>query len=161
MHRALRSLTIFILLGFLGFFMGCGSNPPFAPFGSTIQFEQELGDVNIPPGTVNVETIRAVVIDPEGFPLNDVIVEFDLSFAGDEDLVIDTDGDGLPDAPAIQLLTTDDVPVDSPFETTTDDRGVAAVKIRMTGDIVIDPATFTGSLENGTAASFEFSVNAG
>jgi len=161
MHRALWSLTLFILLGFLGFFMGCGPNPPFAPFGSTIAFEEELGDVDIPPGTVIVETVRAQVLDPDGFPLNDVIVEFDLTFAGEDDLLIDTDGDGIPDAPAIQLLTEDDVPVVSPFETTTDNRGVATVKIRMTGDVVIDPTTFTASLENGTAASFEFSVNAG
>ncbi len=156
-----------------------GGNPPHAPFRSTVAFLLEPGDILIPPNALSASQYEALVTNPEGEPLNDVIVVFQLSFAGQNDIVADTDGDGLPDSKALQLVDPDACPggclnnfistwfafdafVDSPFETLTDDHGIAKVIILITnqnGTNVIDPASFSVSTESGSVDEVEFTVN--
>ena len=162
-----------------------GSNPPFAPFGSVVTIVNPLGDFTIPPDTLAItQRIQAFVQDPDGNPLNDVRVRFSLSFASGLDDVIDTDGDGIGDEAALQLVDPDNcvddvgVPcdeissdslldlfifggtVDSPYTKLADNRGIAEVFILISGDVIVDPASFEASLDNGSVDSFEFSVNA-
>jgi hypothetical protein len=157
---------------------GCGPNPPFAPFGSEITIVDPPGDITIPPEAISDVRVQALVTGPEGDPLNGVIVVWDLSFAGVNDIVTDTNGDGVADARALQLVDNDACPgitgclgtpvsqwfalgafVDSPFVTTADDRGVADVVILINGFVVVDPATLEASLENGSVDVIEFTVN--
>jgi hypothetical protein len=50
--------------------------------------------------------------------------------------------------------------VDSPYTKLADNRGIAEVFILISGDVIVDPASFEASLDNGSVDSFEFSVNA-
>ena len=167
--------------------LSCGSNPPFAPANATVTFVAPPPDVTIPPNSLNEETVQAFVTktDASGniVPLNSVRVFFSLSFAGPQDLVEDTNGDGVADAHALQLVNPNgcgnnfcgnNVPscectpieqqvalgafIPSPFETLTDDRGVATVIILMSGDFPVNPATLEASLGNGQAVTAQFSV---
>lgn len=157
---------------------GCGgSNPAFAPFGSTIQILQPPADINIPPNSLEPMLIQAIVLNPEGEPINDVRVFWDLSFAGENSLVVDTNGDGVSDARAIQLVNNNACSpqqclltpisewfamgafVDSPFDVLTDNRGIAFVVILVSGDVVIDPATLAASTDSGAIEIVEFTVN--
>jgi hypothetical protein len=112
-------------------------------------------------------------------PLNDVRVFWDLSFAGENSLVADTNGDGIPDARALQLVDPTACPrdcqlesistwffygafVDSPFQTLTDDQGISRVIILITnqnGTNIIDPASLEVSTRSGSVDVVEFSVN--
>ncbi|MGH7802197.1 MAG: hypothetical protein ACREOW_16495 [Thermodesulfobacteriota bacterium] len=161
--------------------LSCGANPPFAPQGSTIEITNPPEDITIPANSLAVTRVEAFVTDPEGFALNDVRVFFSLSFAGRNDRVVDTNGDGVSDARALQLVNPDaceeiasdcqDVDqslwselgayVDSPFRTLTDDRGIADVLILTSGpDIaIVDPASFEASLRNGSVDVIQFTVN--
>jgi len=156
-----------------------GGNPPHAPFGSTVLFISEPGDILIPPNALEPSEFEALVTNPDGEPLNDVIVVFQLSFATQNSIIVDTNGDGLPDSRALQLVDPDACPggclnnpistwfafgafVDSPFETMTDDFGVAKVIILVTnqnGTNIIDPASFSVSTESGSIDVVEFTVN--
>ncbi len=155
-----------------------GSNPAFAPFGSTIQILQPPTDIIIPPNSLEPMRIQAIVLDPDGEPINDVRVFWDLSFAGENSLVVDTNGDGVSDARAIQLVNNNACSpqqclltpisewfamgafVDSPFDVLTDSRGIAFVVILVSGDVVIDPATLAASTDSGAIEIVEFTVNA-
>ena len=160
--------------------LSCGPNPPFAPFGSTITITNPPSDFSIPLEALSTIRVEASVLGPDGLPLNDVRVFWRVSFAGPQSLVIDTDGDGDADAPALQLIDPDacgditrelltipelfDVDplpfVDSPFPTTTDNRGVSAVVILINGRVEIVPASIEASLENGDPPAIaEFNVN--
>lgn len=81
-----------------------GANPAFAPFGSTIVILQPPLSITIPPNSLEPLRIQAQVLDPEGLPLNDVRVFWDLSFANQNFLRVDTNGDGVSDARALQLV---------------------------------------------------------
>lgn len=177
-------IVLTLVVGLIG--QSCaGSNPPFAPFGSTVTIVNPLGDFTIPPDTLAITPrIQAFVQDPDGNPLNDVRVRFSLSFASGLDDVIDTDGDGIGDEAALQLVDPDnclddvgvpcdEIPsdnrldlftfggtVDSPYTKLADNRGIAEVFILISGDVIVDPASFEASLDNGSVDSFEFSVNA-
>src|SRR3989304_1563035 len=132
--------------------LSCGPNPPFAPQGSTVTLINPLDDITIPPESLQLTfRIQAFVTDPEGFAINDVRVRFSLSFADQNSLVVDTDGDGISDARALQLVDPDRckpqpcdlIPisqwfqqgafVDSPYTKLTDDRGVAEMIILISG----------------------------
>lgn len=155
-----------------------GANPAFAPFGSEIVILNAPGDISIPPNSLEPLRIQAQVLNPDGEPINNVRVIWELSFANQNSLVVDTNGDGVSDARAIQLVDNDacqpqqciSTPitewfaqgafVDSPYDTLTDQRGVAFVVILITGDVVIDPASLSASTDSGAIEIVEFSVNA-
>src|SRR5579884_315538 len=189
MHKTLLGLALFPILIVFMLVVGlsCGSNPPFAPAGATVTLENPPQSITIPPNTLNEETVRAFVTttDSSGntVPINNVRVIFSLSFAGPNDLVEDTNGDGVADAHALQLVNPDgcgnnfcgnDIPscectpisqqaalgafVNSPFETLTDDRGEATVIILMSGDFPVSPATIEAALGNGNVATAQFDV---
>jgi len=158
--------------------LSCGPNPPFAPEGSTVTLVNPLEDITIPPNTLEpTDRIQAFVENPDGNALNDVRVRFSLSFAQQNSLVVDTNGDGVGDARLLQLVDPnkckpdpcDLTPisqwfqqgafVDSPYTKLTDNRGVAEMIILISGDVTVDPATFEASLGNGSVDSFQFSVN--
>src|SRR3990172_8346898 len=159
--------------------LSCGPTPPFAPQGSTVEIVNPLDDITIPPESLQPTfRIQAFVTDPDGNALNDVRVRFSLSFADQNSLVVDTNGDGISDARALQLVDPnrcepdpcDHTPiedwfqqgafVDSPYTKLADNRGVADMIILISGDVVVDPASFEASLDNGEVDSFEFTVNA-
>ena len=176
---------IVISIGIVG---GCGgANPPQAPFGSSLTFIQALEDINICGEGLEPQLFRVLVTNDAGSPLNDVSVNFDLGFASENSLLIDTDGNGEPDARIFQMVDNDacspnkclNTPieewfssgafVDSPYETTSNDTGVAEVVIIFPGFFNIfnetgqllgaDPTTlfaFSGS----ASESIEITVNA-
>lgn len=157
--------------------VSCGSNPPFAPFGSTIEILNPPEDINIGQNALTQILVQAQVLDPEGEPLNDVRVIWDLSFANQNTFVIDTNGDGIADARALQLVDNNACSprqcastsitewfsmgalVDAPFDMLTDSRGMAFVLI-LIGDTIIDPATLSASTDSGAIDIVTFSVNA-
>ena len=158
--------------------LSCGPNPPFAPQGSTVVIVNPLNDISIPPNSLEpTDRIQAFVTDPDGNALNDVRVRFSLSFAQQNSLVVDTNGDGVSDARALQLVDPnkckpdpcDLTPiedwfqqgafVDSPYTKLANNRGVAEMIILISGDVSVDPATFEASLDNGSVDSFQFAVN--
>lgn len=154
-----------------------GANPPFAPFGSTVEILDPPAGVFIPDNGLTTLLAQAQVLGPEGEPLNSVRVIWIASFAGRNDFVVDTDGDNVPDARALQLVNDDacapkrcaltDITewfamgafVDSPFETLTDDRGIAFVDILISGEDIIDPAFLEASTDSGSVDIVEFTVN--
>jgi hypothetical protein len=154
-----------------------GANPPFAPFGSEVTILDPPSDVLIPDNALTVQLVQAIVLGPDGEPLNSVRVTWIASFAGQNDLVVDTNGDNVGDARAVQLVNDDACTpkrcaltplqewfsmgafVDSPFETLTDDRGVAFVDILISGEDIIDPAFLEASTDSGSVDVVEFSVN--
>jgi len=154
-----------------------GANPAYAPFGSTIDFFNPPGDITIGENALEPMLVQAQVLDPDGQPLNDVRVFWDLSFANQNSLVVDTNGDGVKDARALQLVNDHackpqrclSTPitewyemgafVDSPFDILTDNRGIAFV-IVLVGEAIVDPATMSVSTDSGAFEEVEFSVNA-
>jgi len=146
----------------------CGENPPFAPFGSTVEILTEDVDIAIPPDTILVVSFEALVIDPEGTaPLNGVVVTWDLFFAGINAFLVDTNGDLIPDSRVAQLINLNFcgralcaptiIPllfemgafVDSPFNTVTDDRGIARVGVLVSGSFPFE-ATLSASTNSGS-----------
>jgi len=188
MNRPILGIALFPCLIILALVVGliaqscAGSNPPDAPFGSVVDINPDQGDISLggDPDRLQPVPIRAIVLGPDGDPLADVVVRFDLSFAETNSFIVDTDGDGDPDARLFQLvdpneceevsLPCDNVPiaqwfgfnafVDSPFFTLTDDNGIARVIILIRGDAVADPATLTASSGSADPDVNEFSVNA-
>lgn len=160
---------------------GCGSNPPFAPAGSTVTMLDPPGDITIRPNAFEVIEVEAIVENENGEPLNGVRVFWTLSFAGASSFCIDTNGDGLPDQRCLQLIDPEACPrdcaleqsvsdlfffdalVDSPWPTVTDDRGISRVEILISnqnGENIIDPASLEVSTRSGSVDVAEFSVNA-
>src|SRR5882724_9763310 len=173
MHKTLLGLALFPILIIFMLIVGlsCGSNPPFAPSGSTVTIVDPPSAVSIPLNTTTSIRVQALVTGPDGVsPLDHVRVVWDLSFANPQSLVIDTNGDGVGDTPALQLINPDacggvncedlTIPelfaikplpfVKSPWETLTDNRGVSDVLVLINGDVHIQPATLEASLENGS-----------
>ena len=165
---------VVISFGIIG---GCsGSNPPFAPFNSTITILTDSLDLSIPPDTIVTESFEAIVLGPEGLPLNGVRVRWDLSFAGLNDIVLDTDGDGVADSKGIQFIDPDacgnidcelvPIPVilefggfvESPFETVTDDRGISTIAVLISGDTNVTLATLTASTLSGSIDTLEITL---
>lgn len=159
-----------------------GQNPPQAPFGSTVEIVNPPDDINIPPNTITIQVVEALVTDPEGQPLNDVLVEWRLFGTGVNDLLFDTDGDGVPDVGGLQIIDNEacdgplkcsqieipellgnplfrDAFVDTPFPTLTNSFGVSEISLLITGDVVFDPTTLEVSLLNGTTDNVEISLN--
>jgi hypothetical protein len=154
-----------------------GANPPFAPFGSTVEILDPPGDVAIPDNGLTTLLVQAIVTGPDGEPLNSVRVIWIASFAGGNDFVVDTNGDNVPDARALQLVNDDACEpkrcaltsitewfsmgafVDSPFETLTDDRGIAFVDILISGEDIVDPAFLEASTDSGSVDVVEFTIN--
>lgn len=184
----IRILTVIFSVFLIGFgtIGGCGgANPPVAPFGSTITFVPAVDDINLCGIFLEPVLFRALVTNEEGEPLNDTKVNFDLSFAGENSFIIDTNGDGLPDARLLQLVDNKacsplkclNTPieewfeqgafVDSPFETTTNDSGVAEVVVLVpgllnifneTGQILAAEATMT-AFSGSAVQTVDFDVN--
>ena len=183
-----KIVAVFSLIAIsIGSVGGCGgSNPPQAPFGSSLTFIQALEDINICGEGLEPQLFRVLVTNEQGSPLNDVSVNFDLGFASENSFLIDTDGNGEPDARIFQMVDNDacspnkclNTPieewfssgafVDSPYETTSNDTGVAEVVIIFPGFLNIfnetgqllgaDPTTlfaFSGS----ASESVEITVN--
>jgi hypothetical protein len=168
--------SLVVLVLFLG--LSCtGTNPASPPFLSTVSFVDPPGDIGIPPNTQVLLDVSAVVLDPDGLPLNDVKVTWKLTFANQNDLVYDTDGDGIADSRALQFVDPDEcqevgldcslvssefyVPFgalkDSPIQKLTNNRGVTRMLILAFGDFPVDPASLEVSI--GTDADVvEFSV---
>jgi hypothetical protein len=182
MRRKLLGQLIFpaLVVGFLAAGLvaaSCGSNPPFAPFGSTIEILNPPEDITIGQNALTQILVQAQVLGPDEEPLNDVRVIWDLSFANQNTFVIDTNGDGIADARALQLVDNSacrpqqcaSTPitewfgmgalVDAPFDVLTDNRGMAFVLI-LIGDAIIDPATLSASTDSGAIDIVTFSVNA-
>ncbi len=190
MHKTLLGLALFPILIVFMLIIGlsCGPNPPFAPANSAVTIVAPPQSITIPPNSLNEETVQALVTktDTSGntVPINSVRVFFSLSFAGPQDLVEDTNGDGVGDAQALQLVNPNgcghnfcgnDVPscectpieeqasmgafVDSPFETLTNRSGVATVIILMSGNFPVNPATLEANLGNGQAVTVQFDVS--
>jgi hypothetical protein len=159
---------------------GCGSNPPFAPSGSTVTMLNPPGDITIRPNAFEIIEVEAIVENEASDPLNGVRVFWTLSFAGPSSFCIDTNGDGLPDQRCLQLIDPEACPrdcaleqsvsdlfffdalVDSPWQTVTDDRGIARVEILISnqnGTNIIDPASLEVSTRSGSVDVAEFAVN--
>lgn len=155
-----------------------GANPPFAPFGSTVEILDPPNPVVIPENALTVQLVQAIVLGPDGKPLNSVRVIWIASFAGRNDLVVDTNGDDVGDARAVQLVNDDactpkrcaltplqewfsmEAFVDSPFETLTDDRGIAFVDILISGEDIdlLNPVTLEASTDSGDVDVVQFTV---
>lgn len=146
----------------------CGENPPFAPFGSTIEILTQDPDLILPPDTIIVVNFEALVVNPDATaPLNGVVVTWDLFFAGINAFLVDTNGDGVPDSRVAQLIDLNfcgsdlcpptPIPllfeagafVDSPFNTVTDDRGIARVGVLVSGSFPFE-ATLSASTNSGS-----------
>ncbi len=159
---------------------GCGSNPPFAPSGSTVTMLNPPGDITIRPNAFEIIEVEAIVENEAG-ALNGVRVFWTLSFAGPSSFCIDTNGDGLPDQRCLQLIDPEACPrdcaleqsvsdlfffdalVDSPWQTVTDDQGISRVEILISnqnGENIIDPASLEVSTRSGSVDVAEFAVNA-
>jgi len=156
-----------------------GANPPFAPFGSEVTMLDPPDDISISPNDIEPFEVQAIVLNPDGEPLNNVRVIWSLSFAGENSLVQDTNGDGVADSRKLQLVNPRACPqncllepistwfafgafVDSPFPTLTDDRGISKIIILITnpnGDFIADPAVLQASTDSGSVDVVEFSVN--
>lgn len=176
---ATRTIVLIFMLPIIVFSdLGCGMgpNPPTAPFGSSVFMINPPVGISIPFDTQAIFEIRALVLSPDGFPLNDVRVEWSLSFANQNDLIFDSNGDGIGDAQIIQFVDPDACGpvdcisvdsalyaglgafVDSPFQQLTNSQGIATVIILISGDFVIDPATL--QIISGTAIDVaSFGVN--
>jgi len=159
---------------------GCGSNPPFAPAGSTVTILNPPGNITIVPNAFEIVEVEAIVENENGDPLNGVRVFWSLAFAGASSFCLDTNGDLLPDQRCLQLIDPEACPsdcalqpsisdlvffgalVDSPWQTVTDDRGISRVEILISnqnGENIIDPTTLEISTRSGAVDSDEFSVN--
>jgi hypothetical protein len=159
---------------------GCGSNPPFAPAGSTVTILNPPGNITIPPNAFEIVEVEAIVENENGDPLNGVRVFWSLAFAGASSFCLDTNGDFLPDQRCLQLIDPTACPsdcaheqsisdliffgafVDSPWQTMTDDRGTSRVEILISnqnGENIIDPTTLEISTRSGAVDTVEFSVN--
>ena len=183
MHKTLLGLALFPMLIVIMLIVGlsCGPNPPFAPAGSIVTITNPPGDITIPLNTTTTIPVQAFVTEADGVtPLNDVRVDWDLSFANPQSLVIDTNGDGVGDTPALQLIDPNacgnvncedlTIPelfainplpfVKSPWHTQADNRGISNVLVLINGNVHIQPATIQVSLENGSVAVVTFNVNA-
>ena len=168
-----------------GTIIGCGPNPPDAPFGSTLTFVPAVDAINLCGIFLEPTLFRVLVQNPAGEPINDTVVNFDLSFANENSLIVDTDGNGLPDARLLQMVDNTacsplnclNTPielwfaqgafVDSPFETTTDDNGVAQVVVLVpgflnvfneTGQVLAAEATMT-AFSGAQVITEDFDVN--
>ena len=115
----------------------------------------------------------------DGQPLNGVRVRWDLTFAGLNDIVIDTDGDGISDQRGLQLIDPDacgnincqlvPIPVifanggfvDSFFETLTDDRGLTTIAVLISGQTSVTAATLTASTLSGAIDSVDLDIETG
>lgn len=188
-NKFLKSILsiIFVTVISLGIIGGCGTIAPEAPFGSEIELLQAPEDISICTTGIQPVLVRAIVIGPEGFPLNDVAVTFDVTFAGDNSLLYDTDGNGIGDSPLLQLVDNDACDgeecinatieeivasgalVTNTFTDISDDNGVAEVVILIPGFFNIfddtgqllgaDPATISVFSGSADQVSEEFGVN--
>ena len=180
-----KLITVFSLVVIsIGIIGGCGSNPPEAPFGSDITFIQATEDIQICTAGFEPRLFQVVVTNAEGSPLNDVLLSFDLVFGTENSNLIDTDGNGIGDARILQMVDNDacspnkcmntpieewflsDAFVDSPYETTTNNSGVAEVIIIFPGFfnipglfLAVDPTTLF-AFSGANAESIEITVNA-
>ena len=189
LKNKIRSLAVVfsvVLISF-GTIGGCGgANPPVAPFGSTITFLQIVDSISICGDGLEPRLIRTLVTNSEGSPINNTQVNYDLTFGGENSLLIDTDGNGLPDARILQMVDNNacspqkcmNTPlelwfgmgafVDSPFNTITNDSGVSEVVIIFpgffnifdeTGQVLAtDPTTLT-AFSGSAVVSQEIDVN--
>ena len=135
------------------------------------------GDFGIPPNTQVLIDTSALVIDPAGFPLNDVKVTWQLVFAGMNDLVYDTNGDGIADSRALQFVDPDECQEveldctlvdsafyagfgalkDSPVQKLTNNHGITRMLILAFGDFPVDPSTIQVNIATDFTSE-EFSV---
>ncbi len=176
--------TVFILIATTVFGLGCGDNPPQAPFGSGVAIINPPNDINIPQESITLQIVEALVTDPEGQPLNGVLVEWRLFGTNINDLLFDTDGDGVPDVGGLQIINNGEcspplkcsqitVPellgnpafrdafVNTPYINITNDFGISEISLFISGQVVFDPTTLEISLLNGTTDSVQISLNTG
>jgi len=178
-----KLITVFSLVVIsIGIIGGCGGGSE-APFGSTLTFIVFTEDIQLCTDGFEPRLFQVVVTDAEGSPLNDVLMCFDLVFGTENSFLIDTDGNGIGDARLFQMVDNDacspkkcmNTPieewflsgafVDSPYETITNNSGVAEVVIIIPGAFNIpgqflaaDPTTLT-AFSGANATSLEITVN--
>lgn len=119
MYKIIKTTIVFnllmVLCGISLIHIGCtGDNPPNAPFGSTVEIVNPPGDINVGPEGITMQVVEALVTNPDGEPLNDVLVEWRLFGAGVNDLFFDTDGDGVPDEGGLQFIDVEACYADAP-----------------------------------------------
>lgn len=175
----------FILLATTVFGLSCvGDNPPQAPFGSGVTIVNPPNDINISQESITIQIIEALVTGPDGQPLNGVLVEWRLFGTNINDLLFDTDGDGVPDVGGLQIINNGacglplkcsqilvtellgnpafrDAFVNTPYINITNDFGISEISMLISGEVVFDPTTLEISLLNGTTDSIQISINTG
>ena len=173
-----------LLFSIAVFGLGCGVNPPQAPFGSNVSIINPPNDIQIGENDITLRIIEALVTGPDGQPLNGVLVEWRLFGTNINDLLFDTDGDGVPDVGGLQIIDNEacglplkcsqilvtellgnpafrDAFVNTPFINITNDFGISEISLLISGEVVFDPTTLEISLLNGTTDSIQISINTG
>ena len=127
------AFTLLLVLCGIGMIQsGCtGDNPPNAPFGSTVEIVNPPGNINVGPEGLTQWVIEALVTDPEGQPLNDVLVEWRIFGAGVNDYLFDTDGDGVPDVGGLQLVNDEACYADDPSTPDKDESGLKCSQLNV------------------------------
>jgi len=172
-----------MLLATTVFGLSCvGDNPPQAPFGSNVSIINPPNDISIAQDAITLTIIEALVTGPDGQPLNGVLVEWRLFGTNINDLLFDTDGDGVPDVGGLQIINNGacglplkcsqilvtellgnpafrDAFVNTPFINITNDFGISEISMLISGEVVFDPTTLEISLLNGTTDSIQISIN--
>jgi len=121
---------ILILCGVSLIQLACtGDNPPNAPFNSTVEIVNPPGDINVGPEGLTMQVVEALVLDPDGQPLNDVLVEWRIFGAGVNDFFFDTDGDGVPDVGGLQLVNDEACYADAPSAPNINESGLKCSQI--------------------------------
>ena len=179
-----HGFTVFILIATTVFGLGCGENPPQAPFGSTVSIINPPNDISISQKSITLQIIEALVTDPEGQPLNGVLVEWRLFGTNINDFLFDTDGDGVPDVGGLQIIDNEacgpplkcsqilvtellgnpafrDAFVNTPYINITNDFGISEISMLISGEVAFDPTTLEISLLNGTTDSVQITLNTG
>ncbi|MCH7927586.1 MAG: hypothetical protein IID03_06310 [Candidatus Dadabacteria bacterium] len=172
-----------LLFSIAVFGLSCvGGNPPQAPFGSSVEIVNPPNDISIAQDAITIQIIEALVTGPDGQPLNGVLVEWRLFGTNINDLLFDTDGDGVPDVGGLQIIDNEacglplkcsqilvtellgnpafrDAFVNTPFINITNDFGISEISLLISGEVVFDPTTLEISLLNGTTDSIQISIN--
>ena len=131
-------LTGLILMSFLFALSGCGGDggAVTAPPGTIVKFlDGDLTIIDITEPNPHVENFTISVTDPEGRPLNDVLLWISYQWA-------------VPDPDGVVQLYDGDIPKDSPMNVSTDVDGLYHLKFEyISGQVGDDPISYYGDLK--------------